>query len=72
MPDVVDHGDDPFLFIGGNNTDDKVILDTSTEAYGMGGDDKFEVIKPVLSKLMAAREATQFTRPWHTKVPNVL
>lgn len=43
MPDVVDHGDDPFLFIGGNNTDDKVILDTSTEAYGMGGDDKFEV-----------------------------
>ncbi|KAL9974928.1 hypothetical protein ACROYT_G012035 [Oculina patagonica] len=44
VPDLVYHGDDPFLFIGGNNTDDKVILDTKMEAYGMGGDDKFEVV----------------------------
>ena len=43
-PSVVEHGDDPFLFTGGNDIDDKVILDTNTEAYGMGGDDLLKVV----------------------------
>ena len=43
VPQVVDHGDDPFLFIGSDDMDDKVLLDANSEAYGMGGDDTFSV-----------------------------
>ena len=43
VPQVLDHGDDPFLFIGANDVIEKVPLDANSEAYGMGGDDTFTV-----------------------------
>ena len=43
VPQVVDHGDDPFLFLGSNSMNDTVYLDTNTEAYGLGGNDSFYV-----------------------------
>ena len=44
VPQVVDHGDDPLLFLGSNIIDGKAILNTNTETYGMGGDDTFWVM----------------------------
>ena len=46
VPQVVDHGDDPFLFFGANDKNDNVTLDANSEAYGMGGDDRFYVVLP--------------------------
>lgn len=41
VPQEVSHGNDPFLYIGNNDMNDKAMLDSNTEAYGMGGDDTF-------------------------------
>ena len=43
VPAEVEHGDDPFLYIGSNEINDDVILDSNTEAYGLGGNDTFYV-----------------------------
>lgn len=43
VPQVVNHGLDPFLFLGSNSMNDTVYLDTNTEAYGLGGNDSFYV-----------------------------
>lgn len=42
-PNVVDRGDNGLIFLGSNELTDKVILEENTEAYGMGGDDQFEM-----------------------------
>ena len=42
-PSVVDRGDNGLIFLGSNERTDKVILEENTEAYGMGGDDHFEL-----------------------------
>ena len=42
-PSVVDRGDNGLIFLGSNEGIDKVILEENTEAYGMGGDDHFEL-----------------------------
>ena len=42
-PTVVDRGDNALIFLGSNDLTDKVILEENTEAYGMGGDDYFEM-----------------------------
>ena len=42
-PSVVDRGDNGLIFLGSNEGTDKVILEENTEAYGMGGDDHFEL-----------------------------
>lgn len=44
VPQVVNHGLDPFLFLGSNSMNDTVYLDTNTEAYGLGGNDSFYVM----------------------------
>lgn len=48
-PSVVDRGDNGLIFLGSNEGTDKVILEENTEAYGMGGDDHFE-LKSLSSK----------------------
>ena len=45
-PRVVDRGDNGLIFLGSNELTDKVILEENTEAYGMGGDDQFEMKSP--------------------------
>lgn len=45
-PRVVDRGDNGLIFLGSNELTDKVILEENTEAYGMGGDDQFELKSP--------------------------
>ncbi|KAL9980349.1 hypothetical protein ACROYT_G008922, partial [Oculina patagonica] len=42
-PSVVERGDNGLIFLGNNDLKDKVILEVNTEAYGMGGDDCFEM-----------------------------
>jgi len=42
-PNVVDRGGNGLIFLGSNEEADKVILKENTEAYGMGGDDHFEL-----------------------------
>ena len=39
----MDRGDNGLIFLGSNEVTDKVILEENTEAYGMGGDDYFEL-----------------------------
>jgi len=44
VPAAVKHGDDSFLYIGSNDEiNEKVILDSNTEAYGFGGNHFFWV-----------------------------
>ena len=45
-PRVVDRGENGLIFLGSNELTEKVILEENTEAYGMGGDDQFELKSP--------------------------
>ena len=42
-PSVIERGDNALVFLGNNDFADKVILEENTEAFGMGGDDHFEM-----------------------------
>ncbi|KAJ7326554.1 hypothetical protein OS493_027500 [Desmophyllum pertusum] len=48
-PSAVEHGDNTLIFLGSNDLADKVKLDENTEAYGLGGNDHFEM-KPNCNK----------------------
>ncbi|XP_078361943.1 uncharacterized protein LOC144646284 [Oculina patagonica] len=48
-PSVVEREDNALIFLGNNDLTDKVILEENTEAFGMGGDDHFE-LKSVRNK----------------------
>lgn len=52
-PSVFERGENGLVFLGNNNLTDKVILQGNTEAYGLGGDDHFEV------KLLSKRETVK-------------